>query len=169
MDTRLALLLLLFFSVNCSNDSTDDLFIDCRYSAPEQLFSKGLPEIENHQFLVDKMTSEEILHFKDGSKLRLIQSGCDYLKQEFEFSAPSFGNQKSTAYWLENTLSLLQKLSRLGPEYITYRQWAAAIKQKANLFELDKNIKLAEDSYVRINRANHRGDAILMLTLSEKP
>ncbi|MBX2870980.1 MAG: hypothetical protein KTR30_02745 [Saprospiraceae bacterium] len=169
MDTRWPLLLLLVLFWACSSDKSDDLFIDCRYSAPESIFSNALPDVEQHSFFLDKMVGEESLAFADGSSLRLRQSGCDYLKQEFEFAAPSFDRQKSIAFWFEESIDLLHRVSEMGPEYISYRQWAKAMEKKVRSFELDKTVMLADGFYAKVSRQNSRGAAILLLTLSEKP
>jgi len=169
MDTRWPLLFLLVLSWACSSDNSDDLFIDCRYSAPESIFTNALSGVEQHEFFLDKMIGEESLIFSDGSRLRLRQSGCDYLKQEFEYVSPEFDRQKSIAFWFEESIALLQRISELGPEYISYRQWAKAMEEKARSFEMDKNVKLGDGYYAKVSRQNARGAAILLLTLSEKP
>ena len=169
MDTRWPLLLLLVLTWACSSDNSDDLFIDCRYSAPESIFSNNLPHVAQHSFFLDRMVGEESLDFTDGSSLRLRQSGCDYLKQEFEFSSPNFNRQKSIAFWFEESIELLHRLSEMGPEFISYRQWAKAMEGKVRSFELDKTVMLADGYYARVSRQNSRGAAILLLTLSEKP
>ncbi len=169
MDTRWPLLLLLLFSWACSSDNADDLFIDCRYSAPESIFSNALPDVSQHSFYLDKMVGEESLEFTDGSSLLLRQSGCDYLKQEFEFATPNFDRQKSIAFWFEESIDLLHRVSEMGPEYISYRQWAKAMERKVRSFELDKTVMLADGYYAKVSRQNARGAAILLLTLSEKP
>lgn len=169
MDTRWPLLLLLVFFWGCSSDSSDDLFIDCRYSAPESIFSTSLPGVQAHEFFLDKMIGEESIRFSDGSSLHLRQSGCDYLKQEFELAASNFNNQKSIAFWFEESINLLRRISELGPEYISYRQWAGAMEAKVRSFEMDKTVKLADGYYAKVSKENKRGAAILLLTLSEKP
>ncbi|MEZ5044438.1 MAG: hypothetical protein R2828_31380 [Saprospiraceae bacterium] len=171
MESRLALFFisLMLLTLGCSSDSTDDLFIDCAYSAPEKIFSEDLPSVSLHHFQMGNMQAEETLQFENGSKLKLIQSGCDYLKQAFEFSSPMLERQKSATYWVEESLNLLKMISQLGPEFITYNSWASAIHQKTAEFELDKFLELQEGYYVKINHRNQKGDAILMLTLSEKP
>ena len=52
MESRLALFFisLMLFTLSCSSDSTDDLFIDCAYSAPEKIFSEDLPSVSVHHF-----------------------------------------------------------------------------------------------------------------------
>lgn len=169
MDTRWPLLILLFFFWGCSSDSSDDLFIDCRYSAPESIFSNALAGVQAHEFFLDKMMGEESIQFSDGSRLVLRQSGCDFLKQEFEFAAPDFGQQKSIAFWFEESINLLGRISELGPEYISYRQWAGAMEAKVRSFQLDKTVKLTDGYYAKISKEKKRGAAILLLTLSEKP
>lgn len=169
MDTRWPLLFILFFVWACSSDTSEDLFIDCRYTAPESIFSNNLPNVVQHSFYLDKMTGEESLEFTDGTSLRLRQSGCDYLKQEFELSSPDFDRQKSIAFWFEESIDLLHRVSEMGPEYISYRQWAKAMEGKVRSFEMDKTVKLAEGYYAKVSRQNSRGAAILLLTLSEKP
>lgn len=169
MDTQWPLLILLVFIWGCSSDSSDDLFIDCRYTAPESIFSNSLPAVQQHEFFLDKMVGEESMHFSDGTHLLLRQSGCDYLKQEFEWADPTYGGQKSIAFWFEESIHLLHRISELGPEYITYRRWATAMEEKVRSFKMDKTVKLADGYYAKVSKENKRGAAILLLTLSEKP
>lgn len=151
----------------CKNNAAKDSFSDCKYGRPEAIFEPSLSDISNHQFSVEKNESIEDIQFKDGRELRIMQSGCDRIKQEFHFKLPGDLKDKDANFWLLAAVNQFKQLSALGPNYAAYDLWAQAIARKADEIKLAQETELEAGftfTYDRIISSDH---AILMLTLSE--
>lgn len=167
--TLFALCLLLLTGSCEQTDSRSENFSDCPYDRPEAVFYPELPQISDHQFRQAGRGSEESFRLAGDITVVLLQYGCQYRSQEFRFTLPRGEQCRSAADCVDLTVSLLQMLARLGPEYHTFRAWAQAIYAIADQIQLGDNAALDDRFWVRIDQQQQSGRTTLSLVLSEDP
>ena len=156
----------------CGGSTGEEQVIDysnCRYEKPEAIFYDGLPQISRHHFEERGRGSEESFTLSGGVGVTIFQYGCDYRTQEFHFELPGASPCDAPPACGREIARLLQTLSRLGPEYHIFRAWGQAIAEVSPQLAFGESTQLAEGFRVKIDQRSSGGNAILMLTLSEKP
>lgn len=144
-------------------------YSNCRYEKPEAIFYDGLPQISKHTFTSHGRGSEENFVLAGSIEVTIVQYGCDYRTQEFQFTLPDRDGCSNPEDCTLEIVHLLQSLSRLGPEYHVFRAWGQAIKKMAGEIRYDQSIELAEGFWIKIGQGRSFGNSTLTLTLSEKP
>ena len=162
------LILLLAGFIACQNESTEASFSDCRYQAPEAIFSNSTPDISQHNFeLKGGIGVEKVLIERDLS-LTLIQEGCDQITQEFEFSWSGNFNRSSEDFWIEQAADKFYRLGQLGAAYLSFHSIAKAIEAYSNEITIHTPYELQPGIFLSIEPAPERNRAILLITLSER-
>ncbi len=162
------LVILLILSA-CRQTAKGDAFSGCAYTEPEPIFSENTPGIERHSFQLGTQESTEQMEFGDGLNLSIRQSGCDHRKQQFEFQIPGAYTEKNADYWVKQTILCLDGLSALGPEFVVFEHWSAAIARSAKQIRLSESTEIEEGFFVSVDRVLSSDHATLMLTLSDQP
>lgn len=153
----------------CQQSAKTDGFSGCAYTEPEPIFSGDLPGVEGHSFQLDAQESTEQVKFGDGINLSIRQSGCDHRIQEFEFQIPGVYAEKNAGFWVKQTIRQLNELSALGPEFVVFEHWSAAIARAAKQIRLSESTEIEEGFYISVDRVLSADHATLMLTLSDQP
>lgn len=172
---RLPLLLLalaLFFFSGCMEDapsSSADPFADCRYGAPKPIFGEDVNLVTRHGFRLEEGQAVEAISFDGGLQVSIIQSGCDYIHQEFHFNSADDYKGAPAAYWIQEAINKFYFLGQLGPAYVVYASVADALKERGGQLRLGQSVELQPGFFAKIdNEREHSGDA-LVVTLSERP
>lgn len=164
--TILYLFLVPFFQ-SCTNSPKDD-FADCKYKKPEAIFSSQIPNVTKHQFDVRQKEGIEEVQFVNGMRLELIQSGCNTITQDFQFSIPGqFDSAAPPIFWIEKAIEQLMYLGSLNENYAAFTFWAQAIQGKKTAFQLGESIHLQEGYFAEINKVPGTDYAIITLKLFE--
>jgi hypothetical protein len=161
---------ILFFS--CQNNDTKGYFENCLYGQPEAIFNKEMEEVAKHEFKIKQKEGIENVQFTDGLELTIFQSGCDYIRQQFQFemAAPSDTiDTNTTEYWVAQAINSFQKLGELGPQFFSYSSWAQAIAERAADFKLAEFLEVQPGFFVKIDRIESLDTHTLLITLSEEP
>lgn len=153
----------------CRQSAKTDAFSGCAYTEPEPIFSGDIPGIERHSFQLEAQESTEQVKFADGLNLSIRQSGCDHRKQEFEFQIPGAYTEKNAGFWVRQTVEQLEGLSALGPEFVVFEHWSAAIARTAKQIRLSESTEIEDGFYVSVDRVLSSDHATLMLTFSDQP
>ena len=167
--SSLFFLVCFLLSACTGSEKNKEPFANCKYGQPIAIFNSALPGLASHQFDLEMTTSTEILQFKDGLELTLVQSGCDDRIQEFQFKLMGNYQDQPNEFWIEQTLDLLQKLGRLGPDYQVFNAWAEALDLQGDQIRLAQSTEVQPGFFVRIDKILSQDHAILLLILSEKP
>ncbi len=160
----------LFFS--CQNNTEQGNFENCRYGRPEAIFNEEMDEVIKHQFRIKQKEGIEHVSFADGMELTIFQSGCDYIKQQFQFEIAADKDTidtKNTEYWIAQSINSFQKLGSLGPQFFSYSSWAQAIAERAADFKLAEFLEVQPGFFVKIDRIESADTNTLLVTLSEEP
>ncbi len=169
MKYSMFLLFLLLLTLACQNENADEYFSNCRYGKPKAIFSGSIPGIEGHDFRIKSLKGIEEVNFSDGVELTIIQSGCDSIRQDFQFTLPGNYEKEEAIFWVTKAVEEFQRLSRLGPDYLVFSSWAQSINARAETIQLGISEEIQPGFYVRVDAVPSSGDAILMVTLSESP
>jgi len=161
--------IILAFSACHQQPAQTDAFSGCAYTEPEPIFSEDVPGIERHSFRLESQESTEQIEFGDGLSLSIRQSGCDHRKQEFKFQIPGTYSERNAGYWVRQTIEQLDGLSDLGPEFVVFEHWAAAIARAGKQIRLSESTEIEEGFYVSVDRVLSSDHATLMLTFSDQP
>ena len=143
-------------------------FSKCRYEAPEAIFSNSMPEISNHNFEIRNGIGVEKVTIKNRLQLTLIQEGCDYITQEFEFKWLGNHMNEPDYFWIQQSVDKFYQLGHLGAAYLTYRALAKAIESTSGQIQLNSPIELQPGVYLSIEPNPTPDEAILLITLSEQ-
>ncbi len=166
------LLLLGTLFLSCQNNTADDGFEQCKYGKPEAIFDPEMEEVTSHRFRIKQKEGIEKVRFQSGMELTIYQSGCDYIKQEYQFATsppPDSIDTGKPEYWISRTIESFQELGNLGTQFFSYGSWAQSIAEKAAEFKLAEYLEVQQGFYVKIDRIEGGDENILLVTLSENP
>lgn len=162
-------LLVVLLCYSCQDQkSTTTSFTDCRYQAPEAIFSTAIPEISQHEFELKDGIGVEKVVIDESLRLTLIQTGCDQITQEFEFSWPGDYTSRPASFWVEQCAAQFYRLGKLGAPYLSFRNIGKAVESAATSIPINTPVELQPGVVLSIEPAAKRGQAILLVTLSER-
>lgn len=166
--SRFAVLLFLI-TVGCKNTSSEPRsFSDCPNPAPVAVFSNTLASVKSHRFQLNDLEGIEEVEFTNGMHLTLIQSGCETIRQEFQFRIPgSDFPSDDTEYWITEALEQLRYLAGLGPQYLSLNDWAQAIEMNREQFQLGEPAEIQVGFRAEIDRIRYADHATVLLILSQ--
>jgi hypothetical protein len=161
--------LLFFIAMGCSNGPSESRSLsDCPHPAPVPIFNDDLAAVTNHRFQLNDLEGIEEVDFANGMRLTLIQSGCETIRQEFQFRIPgSDFPSDDTEYWVEEALRQLRYLAGLGPQYLSLNDWAQAIEMNKELFQLGEPTEIQVGFRAEIDRIRYADHATVLLILSQ--
>ncbi len=165
------LIFIILLTISCRQGNTNtDTPQKCKYGAPRAIFLRETPGISNHSFSINQNEGIEKLRLDMGVDLTIIQSGCNNIRQEFQFLIPGKDFQgKEPAFWVAFATELLSTLGRLGPDYAGFSAYAQAIESIASEVKLAESFELQQSFYVSIDRVLGTDNATLVLTFSDQP
>lgn len=166
-----ALLLTVFAVLSCQTKQEDNRDLsDCLYAVPEAIFPEGTNAISDHHFSYDGAAGKEDLSFdEDGVRLHIIQSGCDHLKQEFRFQLPGARIPGTPGQVIALAVRQFERIAGLGPEFLVFEEWAEAIEAQSDEIGTGEPTALQPGFYVKVETEGTQKDAILVITLSDRP
>ena len=162
-------ILLFFLTAGCQNTPSEPRsFSDCSLPAPVAVFNDALAAVKSHDFQLKDLEGIEEVEFTNGMHLTLIQSGCETVRQEFQFQIPgSDFPPNDTEYWIAEALRQLRYLAGLGPQYLSLNDWAQAIEMNKNQFRLGEPAEIQVGFRAEIDRILYADHATVLLILSQ--
>ncbi len=147
--------------LSCNNADSEK----CKYGAPTPVFSKEIKSVTGHSFEAKGQESTEVATFENGMQLQLKQSGCNDIKQEFQFTIerPSEGQPN----WFLLVSEQFIYLSSLSEQTVSMGMWASVISSNASLFKFGLPIEVEKGFFVKIDKIDSGNNAILLVELSE--
>jgi hypothetical protein len=143
-------------------------FTNCRYQAPEAIFSSAIPAISQHEFTLKDGIGVEKALIDRAVQLTLIQTGCDKITQEFEFSWQGNYNEMPPSYWVGQCAEKFYLLGNLGASYLSFRSIGKAIEHSAAQIQLNTPVELQPGVVLSIEPTADEDKAILLVTLSQE-
>jgi len=155
----LPFLILFLFSCNTGADKK------CKYGTPTPVFSKEISSVLEHSFEAKDQASTEQATFENGMHLQLQQSGCDDIKQVFQFTIERPGEGEPN--WFLLVADQFIYLSSVSENTVSLGQWASVISSNASLFKFGLPIEVDKGFFVKIDKIDSGKNAILLVELSE--
>ncbi len=161
---------LIFILISCGskNQTSDDPFVHCKFGKPESVFSKNIPKINSHEFHLSGKEGIEKVVFENGVHLEIIQSGCDAIRQEFQFFLPGNFEKTSADYWALKAVEQFQYMSVLDEKFAPFSFWANAIRQSAQHFNLGRSLEVQPGTFVTLDKIFSPDYTILIVVLSQR-
>lgn len=153
--------------MSCQNKGANQN--DCKYGTPKAIFSSEQPSVQDHTFTALGNEGTEKVTFQDGLGLTLLQSGCNHIRQEFQFTINGNFEEQPSGFWIEKTMELLKRLSSMGLDYQVFGAWAEAIDSKKSDIKLTESTNLGAGFFVKIDRILNTQNATLVVILSDEP
>ncbi len=142
---------------------------DCPYGKPNPVFSEQMPGVSAHRFESEAYSTTEEFVLGDTLAVALIQSGCEAPVQEFRFAMPPQSTPSDPAYWVEQCVDILYKMSALSAETAPLSAWALAMEAEAPNFILGESLEIQQGTYVKIDQISSADGVILLLILGALP
>lgn len=164
---RLLLLLLSFWG--CAPDApSGGTPADCRYQAPEPVFSEQLAGVRGHRFERESMAATESFVLDQQLQVVLHQSGCEYILQEFIFEWENGPRGNSARYWVREAAERFERLAHLGAAYISFKALSDALRQNETSIRLEQAFELQPGLNVTITPLSQRSPKQLQVVLRQE-
>lgn len=137
----------------------------CKYGKPQAIFSDAHEGINKQSFELNQQGSVERVSFSDGQELEVYQSGCEELKQTFQFQFPGDYSERPDSFWIAQSVDRFSYLSSLGPNYSSFGTWAQFIEEKFPNMKLAEEVELAPGYFVKVDRIVSKDVSLLQLML----
>ena len=98
----LGLFLLVSIILSCGSEPQK-----CRYGDAEAIFDLSNEKVISHDFRKSGQLTFEQVVFENKLELEIQQSGCDSIKQIFQFKIPEDVRTENPAYFKEMTIQFL--------------------------------------------------------------
>ena len=160
------LLLMLLLSCNSAQQQSDEPFADCPQGKPSAVFNKEIQGIKEHQFGLKADFSIETVDFHNGTKLELIQSGCENVVQEYQFTFEGEPLPNDPAVWTALAVVQFKFLSSLGEAFAPFFMWATAIENAQDHFIFNEAHEIQPGFFVTLNKVSGQAEQILIVKLA---
>lgn len=160
-------ILSLFILICSCNGGSDSKTEKCKFGAPVAIFSKDLEKITAHQFSVKGQKGIETVSFENGTKLELIQTGCNELRQNFSFSLDK-ELEGDEAFWIDQAEQQFRYLALLSNKYASYALWANIFDQGAHLIKLGETFEPEGNIFITLDHISSPDQNLLIITLEQK-
>lgn len=145
----------------------EEEFKDCKYKPPVAVFSEDLSQVSGHSFELKDREGIELISFKNGMDLELIQNGCDKITQYYNFTIPG-EHEGDAAYWTDLAIEQFQYVGSVDEKYAVLAFWGQAIGGRKNDFQLGQAVEVQPGFYAEVNKVISPDHAIVTVKLSEK-
>jgi hypothetical protein len=159
------------FLFNCKNNTTDIAdkkpFSDCKCGKPAPIFIKNIPDfVSGHNFTMTSDAGVELVTFKDRTKLQIVQTGCNDIKQEFSFiyENPSLQSY-SDAMWIQKAIDEFKKIGAASPEYQPFSLWGNAIESRKDEFKIGEDKELEKGFFMKIDKITSASEITMIVTV----
>jgi hypothetical protein len=141
---------------------------DCKFGKAVPIFPKGLPIVTEQHFESREADAFETIVFKNGLRLQITQSGCNDLKQLFEFIQQGDYAERGDVFWKKTAVDQLKMMSTMHLSLQMLSAWASAIENVLPTLKLGESTEVEPNTFVKIDKVTNGKDAVLLLELSKK-
>jgi hypothetical protein len=140
----------------------------CPLGAPSAIFDPQVKGIEKHHFEVKGQESLEELVLERGVYLQIMQSGCDQLRQEFQFQVPGNYANFPDSLWVKEAVRQFYYLGNLSEKSAGLKMWASAIESVRTDMRIAEPKQLDQNIYVQIDKIAGAEESTLRVVLLQK-
>ena len=154
---------LLFLNWQCTTPNTT-----CKYGTPEAIFPSKLPKVVKHHFEIKGQNAYENVIFENGLKMEVIQSGCNEIKQFFQFILPGDFKNEPPAFWKEIAIQNFGYLSTVSDKHMSLHHLSTAIRKNYHDIKLSAPTQLEEGYFIKIDKIIGEEETILVVELASR-
>ena len=157
-----------FFLACANNDKGNEAaeadLSQCKLGKPTAIFSTKMSNIATQNFVEQPSETVETVAWKSGLQLELTQSGCQHIKQVFQFTRPE--NKTATPlFWLQDAANCFKEMAATDEKLASLGMWAGMIEQNLSQFQLGQALEVEKGHFIKIDCMMNQ---LLMVTLSDK-
>lgn len=160
--------LFIFLTISACQSNPADSSADCSKGEPTPVYSSDSDFIKSHQFSKDGQRSIEEILFVDSLQLTIRQSGCEKVRQEYEFVLGGSGGSEPDSIWVARSAALFSQLGAYEEKFYSFNQWANKINQHKTEIKLTEVFEVAPKIYIQIDRIRDPKATLLQVVLFEK-
>lgn len=157
---------LLLFILGCIVLSCNSVPEKCRYGSAEPIFDTSYEKVIKHSFSQKGQLTFEQIIFENQMELEIQQSGCDSIRQVFQFKIPEDVRLQEADYFKEMTIQFFAYLSLVSDKHFSLHHLGKMVSQHFQEIKLGKSFRMQENYYLKIDRILGLNDAILVVELS---
>jgi hypothetical protein len=140
----------------------------CALGAPQAIFSKDLAGVTDHHFEVKGQESLEELMLERGVYLKVYQTGCEELRQEFQFLVQGDYASYPDSLWLREAVRQFYHLGNLSEKTAGLKMWASAIEAVRTDMRMAEPKQLDQNIYVQVDKVVSAEESTLRVILLQK-
>ncbi len=138
---------------------------DCPFGTPTAIFQPEQEGIKDHSFQLEEDYSLERFRLENESEIEIHQSGCDQIRQEFQFSIPPMDKQLDAPSYAMLAAEKFFQLAALGERYQSLGLWGNQMEKNAANFQLSAPLPIEGGFSITIDRINSPGKTTLIVVL----
>lgn len=172
MKIKMMLLLLLGLFVFACKDKEKAVeekkpFANCKCGRPTPIFNQNIPEfVSGHNFAITSDAGVEIITYNDGTKLQIVQTGCNDIRQEFSFI---YSDQSvkalSDSDWVQKAIDEFKKIGNSAPDYQPFALWGNAIASRKEEFHIGEDKEMEKGFFMKIDRIVSAAETTMIVTV----
>ena len=160
----------LLFLMSCKNEVKEK---KCRFGIPTAIFQDSVANRigKNHRFKLKEkeVIGIESIDLQDGTALNILQSGCNSIRQVYQFSLKGDFSNPADSFWVSEAVKRLNGLAQASPTTLgLLGQWAIAIQEQKTAFKIGKAHEIAPKTTVKIDRIISPNMAALIVELAQE-
>lgn len=134
---------------------------DCAIGEPRPMFAADLTGISDYNFTASKQESSETFLFH-GETIEINQSGCNQIKQLFQFQ---IGKGKNPEELIDAVNNNLIAFAQLGQQQAGFLAWSQAINDFRSAIKISAPFSPARGIEITIDRIQQVDNDLLLLKL----
>lgn len=159
------LLPFLVLTITACGDSTP---AKCPLGDPKAMFSPEMAGVQQHHFAVKGQESLEELLLERGVLLSIRQTGCDALRQEFQFQVPGNYTNYPDSLWLKEAVRQFYSLGNLSEKTAGLKMWASAIESARPTMRIAEPKQLDQNIFVQVDKIVGAEESTLRVVLLQE-
>lgn len=139
----------------------------CSLGDPVAIFSPKMSKVKQHEFKLTQQNSQELVSFENGISLELFQSGCENIKQEFQFQIKGDYQEMPEEFWIQASASQFQYMSSVDQSLQTFQLWGQSIMENIKEIKIGERFSLGPGFFIKIDKVSAEAQSILSIELSQ--
>jgi hypothetical protein len=140
----------------------------CPLGAPQPIFAPEMAGVAKHHFESAGQESLEELILERGVYLKIHQTGCDKLKQDFQFKVQGDYATYPDSLWLREAVRQFYHLGNLSEKTAGLKMWASAIEAARGEMRLAEPKQVDEGIYIQVDKIIGSSESTLRVVFSQQ-
>jgi hypothetical protein len=140
----------------------------CVHGAPSAMFTPDMSGVVQHHFEVKDRESVEELMLERGILVKVLQTGCTELRQEFQFQVPGDYSQFPDSMWLKEAVRQFYQLGNLSEKTTGLKTWASVMENARSEMRLTEPIEVEKNIFVQVDKVVSPESSTLRVVLLQK-